>query len=70
MSFGAIWAFLSSNRVNTTSFYLCARTKGKGQIELKIEENTFLGKVVKHFQFGSCTSFRFIGDGRQRRHSC
>ena len=29
---------------------LCARAKIKGQIELKIEENTFLGKLVTPFR--------------------
>ena len=29
---------------------LCARAKVKGNIELKIEEHTFLGKLVEPFQ--------------------
>ena len=47
---------------------LCARAKVKGHIELKIEENTSLGKSVS-FKFGSCTSITFIGYGRQKWHS-
>ena len=60
--------FLSSYRVNIARCNLCARAKVKGHIELKIEENTS-GKWENwssHFKFGSCTSFRFMGYGRQK----
>ena len=42
--------FLSSYRDNVTSCNLCAKAKVKGHIELKIEENTSFGKLVKPFQ--------------------
>ena len=42
--------FLLSYRVNIASCNLCARAKVKGHIELKIEENTFVGKLVEPFQ--------------------
>ena len=42
--------FLLSYRVNIASCNLCARAKVKGHIELKIEENTSVGKLVKPFQ--------------------
>ena len=44
---------------------LCARAK---VIELKIEENTSLGKLVSHFKFGSCTSFRFMDLMKERQN--
>ena len=55
--------------MNIASCNLCARAKVKGHIELKIEENTSLGKSVKLFQFGSCTNFTLMGYGRQKCHS-
>ena len=58
--------FLSSYRVNIARCNLCARAKVKGHIKLKIEENTSMGKLVEHFKFGRCTSFRFMGYGRQK----
>ena len=42
--------FLSSYRVNIARCNLCARTKVKGHIKLKIEENTSVGKLVEPFQ--------------------
>ena len=42
--------FLSSYRVNVTSCNLCARAKVKGHIQLKTEENTSFGKLVKPIQ--------------------
>ena len=41
--------FLLSYRVNIASCNLCARAKVKGHIELKIEENTSVGKLVEPF---------------------
>ena len=61
--------FLSSYRVNITRCNLCARAKVKGHIKLKIEENTPWENWSSHFKFGSCTSFRFMGYGRQKWHS-
>ena len=58
--------FLSSYRVNIARCNLCARAKVKGHIKLKKEENTSVGS---HFKFGRCTSFRFMGYGRQKWHS-
>ena len=51
MNFCPIQAFhLWSYRVNITRYNLCARAKVKGHIELKIEENTFFGKLVNPVQ--------------------
>ena len=55
--------------MNIASCNLCAMAKVKGHIELKIEENTSLGKSVELFQIGSCTSFTFMGYDRQKWHS-
>ena len=56
--------FLSSYRVNIARCNLCARAKVKGHIKLKIELPW--GNWSSHFKFGSCTSFRFMGYGRQK----
>ena len=42
--------FLLSYRVNIARCNLCARSKVKGHIKLKIEENTSVGKLVEPFQ--------------------
>ena len=61
--------FLLSYRVNIARCNLCARAKVKGHIKLKTEENTSVGNWSSHFKFGSYTSFRFMGYGRQKWHS-
>ena len=42
--------FLLSYRVNIASCNLCARAKVKGHRDLKIEENTSVGKLVEPFK--------------------
>ena len=42
--------FFLSSYINVTNYNLCARAKVKGHREVKIEENTSFGKLVKPFQ--------------------
>ena len=61
--------FLLSYRVNVISCNLCARAKVKGHRELKIEKTLPSENWSSRLKFGSCTSFRFMGYGRQKWYS-
>ena len=53
----------------TSQVVICV-PKVKGYIELKIDKKILPWENwSSHFKFGSCTSFRFMGYGRQNWHS-